>query len=154
MSLTSGQPAETVEIEDFIHHAMRRPGREHGRNSDEHGRTGRKPNSPKHVGCHAWWRLLRLCRSALRQDASGRSSCHLREVFSSFHATRLRGTATSIQVKSIASQMMRVQSEAQPDLAGDCWGPLRASHKLPRLASVITPLMKQSDIQRHVKSQE
>lgn len=48
VSLTSGQPAETVEIEDFIHHAM-----------------------------------------------------------------RLRGTATSIQVKSIASQMMRVQSEAQ-----------------------------------------
>lgn len=48
VSLTSGQPAESVEIEDFIHHAM-----------------------------------------------------------------RLRGNATSIQVKSIASQMMRVQSEAQ-----------------------------------------
>eukprot|EP00438_Fugacium_kawagutii_P027500 Skav205609 [mRNA] locus=scaffold460:207730:211644:+ [translate_table: standard] len=48
VSLTSGQPAESVQIEDFIHHAM-----------------------------------------------------------------RLRGNATSIQVKSIASQMMRVQSEAQ-----------------------------------------
>ena len=51
VSLTSGQPLESVEIEDFIHHAM-----------------------------------------------------------------RLRGTATSIQVKSIASQMMRVQAEAQSSI--------------------------------------
>eukprot|EP00913_Durusdinium_trenchii_P014718 g13808.t1 len=74
VSLTSGQPAETVEIEDFIHHAM-----------------------------------------------------------------RLRGTATSIQVKSIASQMMRVQSEAQEAMMWKADGSPAVSKVLHVVASLALP---------------